>query len=305
MKEISGIELRQLRYFVVVAEELHFTRAAARIGMAQPPLSQQIQKLERELGVQLFRRSRRKVELTAAGEVFLDGARRALGAAGRAVDDARRAGRGEIGRLAIGFVGSAVVEVLPEIVGQYHARYPDVELVLRQQSTAKQVDMLLRGELQAGLVRPPVHDPTIVTETVLRERLVVALPETHRLAERDVIDLADLARESFILFPRSHGPGSHDRIVRMCLDAGFSPRIGQEAVEMHVIAGLVAAGLGVSIVPASVRWLRREGVRYLPIAGETPTWELAVACRRGEASPLVRDFLAVAGEMSMSGTTKD
>ncbi|HYH11959.1 MAG TPA: LysR family transcriptional regulator, partial [Thermomicrobiales bacterium] len=271
------VELRQLRYFVAVAEELHFTRAAERLGMAQPPLSQQIRGLERELGVELFRRTKRRVELTEPGRVLLDSARRTLAEAATTVHDVQRAARGEVGRLAVGFVGAAVADVLPRILRHYTDGFPDVELDLRQCSTAEQVDRLRDGALHVGFLRPPIHEPALETQVVARERLLVVVPVRHRLAKRESVDLRELAGERFILFPRSQGPGSHDRIIRLCHEAGFVPEIGQEAVEMQTIVGLVAARLGVSIVPDSVRHLRTEGVRYLPLEGRTPTWDLAVA----------------------------
>jgi DNA-binding transcriptional LysR family regulator len=288
------MELRHLRYFVAVAEELHFTRAAERLGMAQPPLSQQIRGLERELGVQLFRRTKRKVELTEVGRVFLEGARRVIREAERAAGDAERAARGEIGHLEIGFVGTAAVEALPGILRRYRERFPDVRLGLHQHSTTEQVSMLRAGAIHIGLVRQPVRDAALAVETVAREATLAVVPEDHRLADRDQIDLGELADERFILFPRALGPGPHDLIVGLCNLAGFTPRIDQEAVEMHTITGLVAAGLGVSLVPESTRQLRRDGVRYLALRGTAPIWELAVARRRNEESALIDHFVDAA-----------
>lgn len=288
------MELRQLRYFVAVAEELHFTRAAARLGIAQPPLSQQIRGLEREIGVQLFHRTKRRVELTEAGRVLLQGARRVLAEAERAEEDASRAARGEVGHLAIGFVGTAAVDVLPRVIRDYRNRFPDVRLTLHQLPTEQQVTRLRSGEIQVGFVRLPVADASLSVDTVLREAVLAVVPEDHRLAELGEIELRELADERFILFPRSFGPGLHDRIVRLCNAAGFSPRIDQEAVEMHTIAGLVAAGLGVSLVPESTRKLRQEGVRYLDLGGTKPIWELAVARRRSDESALVGHFVEAA-----------
>lgn len=292
------VELRQLRYFVAVAEELHFTRAAARLGMAQPPLSQQIKAIERELGVELFRRTKRRVELTEPGRVLLEGARRTIDEATRAVHDTQRAARGEVGRLSVGFVGAAVASVLPRILHIHASRFPDVVLDLHQCSTAEQVERLRDGRLHVGFLRPPIQESTLVTEVIARERLLVVVSHDHPLADRDAVDLGELASESFILFPRSQGPGSHDRITRICHEAGFVPEIVQEAVEMQTIAGLVSAGLGVSIVPESVRHLRTEGVCYLPIKGITPTWDLAVAFRQKDDSPILRAFLDVARSCS-------
>lgn len=296
------VELRQLRYFVAVAEELHFTRAAERLGMAQPPLSQQIKAIERELGVELFRRTKRRVELTEPGRVLLDGARRTLDEASRAVLDTHRAARGEVGRLSVGFVGAAVAAVLPDILRTHTSRFPDVVLDLHQCSTAEQVERLRGGRLHVGFLRPPIQEPALVTEVIARERLLVAVSRDHRLADRDAVEPGELASDPFILFPRSHGPGSHDRITRICHEAGFAPEIVQEAVEMQTIAGLVAAGLGVSIVPESVRYLRTEGVRYLPVRGITPTWDLAMAFRRDDDSPILRAFLDVARSRSETGS---
>lgn len=288
------MELRQLRYFVAVAEELHFTRAAARLGIAQPPLSQQIRGLEREIGVQLFHRTKRRVELTEAGRVLLQGARRVLAEAERAEEEASRAARGEVGHLAIGFVGTAAVDVLPRVIRDYRNRFPDVRLTLHQLPTEQQVTRLRSGEIQVGFVRLPVADASLSVDTVLREAVLAVVPEDHRLAELGEIELRELADERFILFPRSFGPGLHDRIVRLCNAAGFSPRIDQEAVEMHTIAGLVAAGLGVSLVPESTRKLRQEGARYLDLSGTEPIWELAVARRRSDESALVGHFVEAA-----------
>ncbi len=288
------VELRQLRYFVAVAEELHFTRAAKRLGMAQPPLSQQIRGLERELGVELFRRTKRHVELTEAGRAFLDGARRTLREAERAEADAARAARGEVGHLAIGFVGTAAVDVLPRVIRGYRHRFPDVRLSLHQHTTAEQVDLLRAGTIQVGFVRLPVHDASLVLDTVAREAVLAVVPEDHPLAGRGEIELGELAGDRFILFPRPLGPGSHDRIMRMCNAAGFEPRIDQEAVEMHTIAGLVAAGLGVSLVPESTRKLRQDGVRYLGLRGVEPIWELGIARRADGDSILVRDLVEAA-----------
>lgn len=287
------VELRQLRYFVAVAEELHFTRAAERLRMAQPPLSQQIRRLEAELNVRLFVRTKRKVELTGEGRVLLEGARRTIEEADRALYDVRRAASGEIGRLTVGFVGSATYALLPEVLRGYRERFPDVELVLRQITTAEQVELLNSGTIQVGFLRPPIDDPAIATETVSREPLLVALPDTHPLAARATIELHALAGEPFILFPRRLGQGVFDQIVHLCQAAGFSPRIEQEAVEMHTITGLVAAGLGVSLVPSSVQHLRSDGIVYRPIAGEQPTWEMAVAWQRHDQSSLTRGFVSI------------
>lgn len=288
------MELRHLRYFVVLAEELNFSRAAKRLHIAQPPLSQQIRKLEEELGVQLFVRTKRSVRLTDAGEVFLEEALKVLKQAESATHAAQRAQRGEIGRLSVGFVGSAAYELLPRALRLYRTRFPGVELSLHQLTTTEQVHALHSREIDAGFLRPPVHDPTLSLEAVLREPLVAALPQTHRLADRKTIRLTELANEDFILYPRHLGPGTHDQIVSLCQRAGFSPRIGQEAVEMQTIVGLVAAGLGVSLVPASVEGLRSKDVVYKRMEDHTPDWEIAVVWRKQEdSSARLQKFLKV------------
>ncbi|MBV9229224.1 MAG: LysR family transcriptional regulator, partial [Chloroflexi bacterium] len=193
------MELRHLHYFIAVAEELHFGKAAERLQMAQPPLSQQIRQLEDELGVQLFYRTKRHVQLTEAGHVFLQEARQTLIQAEQAIVAARRAGRGELGRLAIGFVGSATSDILPTLIRGFQERYPEVELLLRELTTAQQVRALQDGRIHVGILRPPVHDDTLRIETLFKEPLIVALPERHPLSSQVQLPIEALAREHFIL----------------------------------------------------------------------------------------------------------
>ncbi|WP_343231201.1 LysR family transcriptional regulator [Rhodomicrobium vannielii] len=292
--DISTVELRQFRQFVAVAEELHFRRAAARLGMAQPPLSQAIRKLERDIGVDLFDRSARQVRLTDAGAAFLEEARRAIVQADRAVRAAQRAARGLRGTLRVTYVGSAVYDVLPRLIRTWRDRHGDVELVLRERTTTAQIRALAQGEADVGFVRSPLFGAAGLNHrTIKREPLIAALPAGHRLADRAFIALADLAGEPFVTFPSHEGPSLHARIVAACERAGFSPEIAQEAVQMHTIVALVAAGLGVALVPASMRSLRQEGVAYRDIADapDSLTVELAVLWRRGEPSSVVTAFL--------------
>jgi DNA-binding transcriptional LysR family regulator len=288
------MELRHLHYFVAVAEELHFGRAARRLLIAQPPLSQQIQKLEEELGVQLFRRTKRRVELTEAGQVFLQEARQALAQVEQAVIAVRRASGGEIGRLTVGFVGSASYEILPALIRRFHERFPDVELVLREATTSQQVRALHEGRIHVGLLRPPISDDSLVVESFLTESLIAALPETHALAGQPVISLQALARERFITFPRHLGPGLYDQIISVCQRAGFSPQITQEAVQMQTILGLVATGIGVALIPASARSLRSAGIAYSELQGIESAVEMALAWRRDNTSTTLCAFLEVA-----------
>jgi len=291
------MELRHLRYFIAVAEELHFGRAAERLHMAQPPLSHQIQKLEAELEVQLFHRTKRSVQLTDAGLVFLEEAHLTLTQAERAVVSARRANRGEIGRLVIGFVSSAMYDVLPDILRVYRERFPGVNLVLREMPTMQQVHALYNGRINTGFIRPPLNDQALRVETILREPLLAALPEHHFLSSQSQISLEALAKEPFVLFPRHLGPSFYDQIVSLCLKAGFSPNAVQEAVEMQTIVSLVAAGIGVALVPASLRNLQRVGVVYKDIQGAAPLAEIAMLWRKDDASPALLAFLNVVREV--------
>ena len=290
-----AMELRHLSAFVAVAEELHFGRAAERLHIAQPPLSRQIQRLEKDLGVLLLRRTKRRVELTEAGECFLDGARRTLSEAEQAARMARRAARGEVGRLVLGFVGTTVV--LPPVLREFRARFPEVELVLHQLTTARQVQGLRDGWLHLGLLRPPVPDGWLIVEPIAREAIVVAVPDKHPLAARARIPLTALAEEAFIMWPRREGPGFHDLIVSACHAAGFTPRVVQEATEMVTILNLVAGGLGIALMPESVRELQRRGVTYLPLKGAAPRAERALAWRADETAKPVLAFIEVAREL--------
>lgn len=291
------MELRHLRYFVAVAEELHFGRAAARLHVAQPPLSRQIQLLERELGISLFIRRNRRIELTTAGQVFLEGAHQTLASADIAVRDAQRAARGEIGRLALGFVGSATYSVLPALLRSFRMRYPTVELDLQTMTTQQQVTAFQKRSIQIGILRPPVGERMLALQTVAYEPLVVVLPESHPLAHSEHVALAALAGEPLILYPRADGPGVRDAIVGQCLQAGFTPRIVQEAAEMTTIAGLVAGGIGIALVLASTEHLHSWGVAYRPVDGDIPSWELALAWRQDDTSAIVRAFLSAAHEV--------
>ncbi|HLZ23796.1 MAG TPA: LysR family transcriptional regulator [Ktedonobacterales bacterium] len=292
------MELRHLRYFVAVAEELHFGRAAIRLGMAQPPLSQQIRQLEGELGVQLLSRTRRRVELTDAGRVFLVAAHDILARAGAAIEAARRAQRGEIGALRVGFAGSAAYEVMPLMVRAYRDRYRDVDVTLREMTTLEQIDALQGDRLDVGFARMPVSNPALAVEVVRREPFLVALPEGHPLTMRDRIPARALADEPFILLPRHWQSGFYDAVIAYCHAQGFSPHVLQEATEFHTIVGLVAAGLGVSLVPAAVSNLRGRGVAYRQLEGEPPQAELAIIWRKNDISRVLGAFLAVVRELA-------
>lgn len=286
------MELRHLRYFVVVAEELHFGRAAERLHLSQPPLSMQIKALESEIGLQLFDRNRRKVELTPAGAVFLREARDILGRIEQATAAARRAGRGEVGELSVGFITIADYNVLPLVLSEFRNRYPDVRLNLREATTDAQLRDLAARRIDVGFMLSPVQDDRLATQPLLQEPLVVALPERHPLAQgRGPLSLALLADAPFILIPRHMAPGLYDDVVSFCRSAGFSPRMEQEAVQMQTIISLVSAGLGVALIPESMRNLGRTGVVYRSLREKSPQTQIVVAWRKDDNPPALRHFL--------------
>lgn len=297
MVQASNIELRQLAQFVAVAEELHFRRAAARVGVAQPQLSKTVQKLEQEIGADLLDRSQRAVRLTEAGTVFLVEARRTLAQAGRSVEAARRAAHGQTGSLRVTYVGAAAYDFLPRIVRAFRSSRPGVTLELLERTTAAQVRAIQLGDADVGLVRPPVFNANdLHCAPVLHERLIVALPADHRLSKKDTIELHDLAGEDFIMFPAHEGPSFHARLMSACEQAGFSMRVVQQAVQMHAIIALVASGLGVALVPASMRNLAQAGAIYREVRDLSLSLQvdLALLWRRAEPSSVVTAFLDVA-----------
>jgi DNA-binding transcriptional LysR family regulator len=288
------IELRHLRYFITVAEELHFGRAAARLHMAQPPLSQQIRQLEGELGFQLFHRTKRSVQLTEAGAVFLDECRRVMQQLDQAVQLGQQVSRGERGQLVIGFVSSAAYSVLPTLLQSFRAAAPDVSLELHELTTDQQVQWLRDRRMDVGLVRPPIEEPDFFLTLLFEEPLVVALPQQHPLAQQSQVSLKDLAGKPFILFPRPLAPGLYDQIISLCQQGGFSPTIVQEAIQMQTIISLVAAEIGVAIVPLSLQNLQRTGVVYRELREPTPKAAIALLTRQPDSSPIVQRFLAIA-----------
>lgn len=294
----SMIETRLLRQFIAVAEELHFRRAAERLHMAQPPLSQAIRKLEYKLGVNLFERSNRSVVLTPAGVSFLQSAQRILGELEAGADRARRIAAGVTGRLTIMFVATAHFELLPGIVRTFRLRLPDVELRLREATTAEQIDALGSGEADVGLLRRPgIAVPGLAFERIAREEILVALPHNHSQAMKPNIPLAALAREGFVATPRAKGIGFYDQLIGLCHAAGFSPQIVQEARQIETIVGLVAGGLGVALVPASAASKKHKGVVFRPLEVDAPDgsryMDLLVGWDASRASPARDNFLAI------------
>jgi DNA-binding transcriptional LysR family regulator len=287
----NDFELRHLRYFIAVAEELSFTRAAARLGIAQPPLSVQIRDLERHVGSALFHRTPR-VALTEAGSALLDMARLTMSQIARGVDEARRAAQGDQGSLAVGIASSVVLTELPSAFQQYSSRFPRVDLQLREMHSGPQIAALQAGTIDVGILRDPILDDTLLSRILIREGFVAVLPRRHPLAKRKRLAPGDLAGESFVLFPRELAPGLHDTIHGICRRAGFVPRQRHEALEWHTIAGLVSAELGVSIAPAGLRKLTWTGVEYRSIHAPG-AYSTILACWRNGASPRVQQFIEV------------
>jgi len=288
------MELRHLRYFVSVADARNFTRAAEQLNIAQSPLSRQIQQLEKEIGVQLLTRTTRSVALTYAGEVFLERARAVLESASAAAEDARKASRGELGALTVGFTGSATYELLPAILRTYSDRYPDVNLDVRSDLvTPQQTEQLLDGRLQVGLLRTPATAPGLAVETIRREHVMVVLASRHPATVNREIDLADLRDEWFVA-PPNNPPSTMYTLMRdACEAAGFTPRVRQVVAGSSALVALVAADMGVALVPASLRHLRIDGATFRPMRAPQITTGLALAYRDVDVSPLVRGFLEV------------
>lgn len=302
------IDLRSLRYFLAVAEAGHITRASERLGIAQPPLTRQIQGLERDLGVTLFVRHPRGVTLTEVGEAVAAEAGAILESAGRLRETAQRAARGEAGRIAVGYTSSAAFNpFVPRLIRAFRRAWPGVQIALEEDATRQMVQALREARLDAAFIRSSTADLTgLVIEPLLEEPMVAAAPADHPLAAQGRIALADLAGETFILYRRPAGQGLYDAIIAACHAAGFSPAVGQEAPRLPSTLSLVGAGLGVSIVPASMRHMNVEGVAYLDLDGaEALTAPLLLATRRGKRSVIVRRLreaaLAEAGEGAGAG----
>jgi len=299
------MELRHLRYFLGVAETLNFSRAAEKLHVAQPSLSKQIRDLEHQVGAALFVRDRQRVELTAAGRVFREQARLVLEQAARAVQLAQRADRGEIGRLAVGFVGSVSYSFLPWVLRAFRERFPGVELDLRELDLPDQIASLRDGRIDAGFLRLPVQDENVAFEVIFREPFVLALPADHPLAGRQAVPLEQLADEAFILFPDRGGSGFRRQIVELCQRGGFLPHVVQEAAPMQNVIGLVGAGIGIAIVPESVQKIRVPEVEYRPFDRPLPQAEIALAWRKGDRNPVVGAFFEVARAVASQRSTPD
>ena len=289
------LELRQLRYFLAVAEELHFGKAAVRLHMTQPPLSQTIQGLEELLGAPLFLRSRRAVALTPAGQALLPEARRMLAQAEALPGLVRRAAGGEAGRLSLAFVSSADYSVLPPFLRLYRAAFPQVRIALQEATSDVQIDDLLHARIDAGLLIPPLPDKARLEldyVKVLDEPLILAAPSGMAgLESGEPVWLKDVPPLPLIIFPRPIAPGLHDAILACFRAAGVTPEIGQEAIQMQTIVSLVSAGMGLALVPQSVSNLMRPGVEYRALRDTAPQVETGLAWRRDNPSPVLQGFL--------------
>ncbi len=285
-------DLRQLRHFIAVAEQLHFGRAATALHISQPPLSRSIRDLEARVGATLLARTRRRVELTPEGAHFLEKAKRLLAQLERAVLEVGSMAAGDGGRLRLGFVSLADYGVLPGLLKAYKLARPGVDLALREMLSPDQAAALSAGELDFGLLLPPVPGAYLEHIVVQRERFVAALPARHRLARsRGRVAMRDLAGEAFVMAPRAIAPGLHDIVARLAARAGFSPRVAQEAIQMQTVVSLVSSGLGIAIVPASVANLGRRGVVYRELADAHPRLDLWLAWRRGALGVAASEFV--------------
>jgi DNA-binding transcriptional LysR family regulator len=291
------MELRHLKAFIAVAEELHFGRAAERLHMAQPPLSQQIRQLEKSLGVQLFERSTRSVRLTSGGEALLEHALRIIDEVEDAQRAARAGGRGEYGKVTVGFAGASSRFLLPKLARAVRAAYPNLELVMIGQTYANTaLTQIADRSLDLGFVRLPFQVPGLEYRPIEDETLVVVLPEDHPLAAGDDVSILDLAGEQFVSFPRDAGSTLRTITQRFCLQHGFSPRIVQEAPDSYTIHSLVAAGVGVSIGLSSTTHIQQPGVRYLPLREDSPRFQSALAWHRDNPSPALSSVIRVADQ---------
>ncbi|GAA0497648.1 LysR family transcriptional regulator [Streptomyces olivaceiscleroticus] len=288
------MELRHLSGFVAVAEELHFGRAAERLHIAQSPLSQQIRLLERDLGATLFDRTTRSVRLTAAGQALLEPARSLLADASAARRTVRAVSLGEAGRVTVGYADAGGYAALPPLARAVTAEFPGIELALQGQvHSGEALDRITDGTLDLGFVPLPVRRG-ILSRVVRVERLVCALPDTHPLAAREVVDLAELAPERFVTFPAARGSAVRDATVHACRSAGFAPRIAQEAPDSYHLLGLVGAGVGVALVVESARRIRLEQVVFRPLAGEAAPLPIALAWRADDESAALHNVLKIA-----------
>lgn len=292
------MEFRQLRYFVTVAQELHFAKAAERLDITQPALSKQIRVLETKLGIQLFIRTKRTVKLTKAGEVFLSEAQQLLQQAEKAIKLAQRTALGEVGRLTIGFTATATYTVLPELIGRFRVHYPQVEVEMLELGTEAQVTAINRGEIDLGLLHPPIDSRGLELYPILAEEFVAVLPKQHHLATKKSLSLQDLAQESFILHPRSEGPFLYDQFIKLCSQTGFQPQIVKEVDSHQTRICFVAAGMGITFIPAGLQLLVNQDLVCKPMENLTMKIEFAAAWRSVVTLPVLQEFIKLLQSIS-------
>jgi DNA-binding transcriptional LysR family regulator len=290
------MELRHLRYFIAVAEELSFSRAAERLLIAQPPLSQQIQALETELGVKLFDRKKRPLQITLAGQAFLAEARSTLTTLERAIHNTQRIHQGELGHLIVGFTSSIANGILPNILRTFRQQYPEIKLILREESSAVQIQGLRERKTDIIFVNRDhkfAQASDLEMMPLLQESLIIALPQKHLLAMQAKISLIDLADEDFIMPLSQVESGLREQIYYLCMQSGFVPKVAQEAIFMVTILGLISGEIGIGLLPSSVQNLQRKGVVYRPIKEQTTANQLTVVWRRDDVSTILSQFLAI------------
>jgi DNA-binding transcriptional LysR family regulator len=288
------LDLRQLYAFVVLAEELHFGRAAARLGIAQPPLSQQIQRLEQRIGHKLLDRGKGRSKLTAAGQAILLAARQALSDIDIGLDNARLAAKGRTGLLRVGFTPSAAFTVMPPVVREFRSLYPQVALHLLEASSIAQLEMIESGHLDVGFLRDlTISDAEFGNLSVLREPFIALLPKAHKLAASNRVPLPALAAEPFVVVRADAGPSFHAKFMALCGDAGFVPSVTQEVGGWATVAGLVSAGLGVALAPASVAQIRLPGMVCRPLAGQAEPSTVMLSWRSSGCGPVLENFIAI------------
>jgi DNA-binding transcriptional LysR family regulator len=299
------VELRHLRYFVALAEDLHFGRAARRLNIVQPALSKQIVALERELRVSLFIRTKREVRLTEAGQALYAEARDILQRAEHATDTAKLTAAGGVGSLAIGFIGPAMWNILPSLLREHRSRFPGMHFRLYEMTSGPIIQQVRDGILDAGFIRPFGHDEALEIRTVWSEPFAIAVPEDHPLAREEVVDLATAADETFVLVSRAQSPGLFDQCLALCQSYGFSPPVIEEGNTGGAMFGMVAAGLGVTVVPESAALVPWPGLAFRPLTKREPRLELAVVYRRNNSSTALASFLetveAVVEELAAAG----
>jgi DNA-binding transcriptional LysR family regulator len=287
------VEIRHLRYFLAIAEELNFSRAAEKLRIAQPPLSQQIRQLETELGVSLIERETRPVRLTEAGKFFREQALSIVGRFDELIVKTQRMGRGETGSLSIAFVGSATFELLPAVLREFIESRPDVELQLLEMNATEQKAALLERRINVGFCRPGIEGEALIIEPLLEEPIVSAVPQGHALSKMESVPLSRLASEPFIFFPISPEPSFGAFLHSVCINAGFEPRVVQVTSELQTALSLVAGGIGIALLPASIQMVQRTGVVYVPLRKPVPTTALNAAYRQDDSSPALRAFLEI------------